>query len=168
MRRFAIGWMRKLALFLPLGLVGCGNDPREFTNRTPLSQQFLYTQWEVAQTVVASTPLLLNPVQSIPMFSTPTKEALSIQPDGLIIEARPDLTADQILKMTGTHASDPTEELICPPGCDVKFTPAYSLLGVGVYYARSLDADLNRLTYDLQYEFENQILFRLAYNVNER
>lgn len=151
-----------------LSLVACGNGPREFTNRTRLSQNFFYVQWQAAQTVVATAAIRLNPGQIIPIVSTPDKKAFRIQPDGLVVEELPDVTAAQMLEMAGIRAFDPTGELLCPAGCDVQFTPAYSTLGTGVYYARSLDAHELLLSRDLQYEFENQILFRLGYNVSHR
>jgi hypothetical protein len=169
MRRFTHRCVKIFGLLLLLGFTGCGNAPREFTNRTSLSQQFLYTQWNAAQQIIATTPLLLNPQQNgAKLFSAPTNRAFTIQPDGLIVQDLPDVAASQMTSITGQPASDPTGVLLCPPGCDVRFTPAYSLLGTGVYYARSTNAHLDRLSFDLRYEFENQILFRLAYNVDER
>jgi hypothetical protein len=143
-----------LGLVLLLAL-GCGDPLVGFVNRTPQSTAFLWEQWQAAQNEIAhnSTALNLSEPSTPTCFIPPDPQALTMEPHGLLVESVPD---------------DGMGEIMCPPGCDVGLTAAYSIPGQGVFYAASLNSEATQLGYALKWEFENQILFSLGYDVKYR
>ena len=71
--------------------------------------------------------------------------------------------------MTGVQRASPTGLIACPQPCNVKFAAAYSSYKRSVTkYAVSWDGQGQNFELILQYEFENQILFALDYDMKWR
>jgi hypothetical protein len=135
-----------LSAFYSCGSVG-------FINLTPLSDAYLWQQWNVAQEQVAAHRSDLNLWEKdVPRkYAGPDSRARQIEPHDLIVEAVQD---------------GGTGFIKCPAGCDVGMTAAYSIPGKGVYYAAN--SKQPTLGSNLQYEFVTQILFALGYNTKYR
>jgi hypothetical protein len=154
-------------------LLGCGGDhaslPVGFVNQTRHSDADLWTIWEAAQQSVA-TEVDLNPVQEAPPLILPgDARALSVEPRQLLVAPEPDVSPQLLFAETGMRRNAPTGLIACPQPCDVRFAPAYSLYRPPVVkYAASWEFAGNNFSTILQYEFENQILYSLGYDVEWR
>ena len=144
-----------------------------FVNHTRHSDAYLWAIWKTAQRSVASQ-VDLNPLQqsaeNAPQVILPgDSRALSIKPQQLTVASVPDVSSHALLAATGTLRPDPTGMIACPQPCDATYTPAYSLYRPELtkYAAswESVDRDFDTI---LEYEFENQILFALGYNMRWR
>jgi hypothetical protein len=166
-----------LGLLLTAGFAGCGGSPPSvpegFINQTQHSTADLQTVWSSAQQSVAST-IDLNPVQransDVPANILPgDPRALSVMPHRLTVAAQPDIPSAALFAATGVSRSDPTGVIECPHPCNVGYTPAYSFYQPPVTrYAASWEFDGNNFDQLLQYEFENQILSALGYDMTWR
>jgi len=158
---------------LTMVLVGCGGDPGSlpvgFVNQTQHSDADLWTIWKAAQKNVA-TEIDLNPVQEAPPLILPgDSRALSVEPRQLTVAPEPDVSAQLLFQETGIRRNPPTGLIACPQPCDVRFAPAYSLYHPPlVKYAASWEFAGNNFSKIVQYEFENQILYALGYDVSWR
>src|SRR5262249_935867 len=95
--------------------------------------------------------------------------ALSTPPHHLLVAAQPDVSAETLLVASGISRSDPTGLIACPPPCNVRFAPAYSpYRPASTQFAASWESAGDNFDLILQYEFENQILFTLGYDLRWR
>jgi len=181
-RTLADYWLMLVCRGLGLGLLtatlaGCAGPPRAspvgFVNETRHPDAYLWTKWRTAQRKIASQ-VELNPLQQStenapPVVLAGDARALSVLPRRLKVGPSPDVSSLAFLAATGTFRPDPTGMIACPQPCDVRYTPAYSRYRPELTrYATSWEsADANFDTI-LEYEFENQILFALGYDMRRR
>jgi hypothetical protein len=158
-------------------LLGCGarsSEPQPgFVNRTRHSNTDLWTIWNAAQQSIASR-VDLNPLQqsadsALPVVLPGDPRALGIEPQQLTVASAPDVSSQALLAATGTLRPNPTGMIACPQPCDARYAPAYSRYRPQVTkYAASWEAVDSDFDTILQYEFENQILFALGYDMRWR
>ena len=166
-------YLRLRLALLTMVLLGCGGDPGSvpvgFVNQTRHSDADLWTIWKAAQQSVA-TEIDLNPVQEAPPLILPgDPRALSVEPRQLAVAPEPDVSSQLLFQETGIRRNPPTGLIACPQPCDVRFAPAYSLYQPPlVKYAASWEFAGNNFSTIVQYEFENQILYALGYDVSWR
>jgi hypothetical protein len=167
-----------LALF-----TACGGTPQDgrqdsqpvgFVNHTIHSDAQLRTIWTAAQKHLAQQ-VDLNPLQRQNAPSVIAKirpgdpRALSVMPHQLVVDNEVDVSSEVLFTATGVQRPDPTGLIACAPPCNVKYAAAYSRYKQPVTkYAESWDDQSNNFELILQYEFENQILFALNYDMKWR
>jgi hypothetical protein len=90
-------------------------------------------------------------------------------PHQLIVAARRDISSAALLKATGDARPDPTGLIACPLPCNVRYAAAYSFFrNPRTDYAGSWEFDGDNFNVILEYEFENQILSALGYDMKWR
>jgi hypothetical protein len=158
-------------------LLGCAGNksqsaPVGFLNQTTHSDADLWTIWSLAQKSVANQ-INLNPVQQTVENAPPDilpgdSRSLSVMPHQLTVGPQPDISS-AILAAAGIHRPDPTGMISCPQPCNVRYTTAYSRYDpAATIYASSWESSENNFRDILEYEFENQILFALGYEMTWR
>jgi hypothetical protein len=165
------------ACLLTIILLGCGGhstgpDSAGFINQTQHTDAELWAIWSEAQQSIANS-IDLNPVQQT--ISGASAEilpgdprALATQPDQLTVTPKPDVSSAVLYAATGIRRADPTGVIACPAPCRVAYTTAYSRYDPEITcYAASWERTDNFNTL-LEYEFENQILFALGYDMTWR
>src|SRR5439155_24593776 len=94
---------------------------------------------------------------------------LSVVPRQLVVAREPDVRSSVLFAATGVGRSDPTGMIACSQPCNVRFAAAYSLYPHQVTkYAASWEFQGDNFSLILQYEFENQILAALGYDLSWR
>ena len=139
-RRAMRGRLRVLALMVLL-LEGCGsggagagaNSAAGFVNQTQHTDAELWALWKAAQQNL-SQQIDLNPLQrtqsNVPPDILPGDPRVwNIQPQQLVVAARPDVSSAALLAATGASRPDPTGLIACPQPCNVSYAAAYSLYG---------------------------------------
>jgi hypothetical protein len=113
------------------------------------------------QTSVNGTPPDIRPGDS---------RAWQVVPRELNVSPEPDISSQALSAATGVHRSDPTGMIACPAPCNVRFAVAYSRYSPVhlVAYAKSWDSDAQNFSPILEYEFENQIMYSLGYDMRWR
>jgi hypothetical protein len=160
-------------------LVGCGGGvapqaPAGFANQTTHSDAELWTIWKQAQASIAQKVdmnALERSLKGAPPDIRPgDPRAWQVSPRQLTVTAEPDVSSAALFAATGVHRSDPTGMIACPAPCNVRFAVAYSRYTPVrlVAYANSWDADIQNFPAILEYEFENQIMYSLGYNMKWR
>ena len=162
---------------LSVALAGCGGSPATspagFVNRTRHSDTYLWGTWKTAQGSVARS-VELNPLQqsienALPATLPGDARAWNVLPRQLTVGPTPDVSSRAFLAATGMLRPDPTGMIACPRPCDVRYTPAYSLYRPELTrYAASWELEEGNFHIILEYEFENQILFALGYDMRSR
>ncbi|HTZ96021.1 MAG TPA: hypothetical protein VMB18_06470 [Terriglobales bacterium] len=165
------------AALLTILLLGCGgrstdSAPAGFINQTQHTDAELWAIWSAAQQSIAET-INLNPVQQTLSGASPEvlpgdPRAMSIMPQQLTITPEPDVSSAVLFAATGLHRGNPTGMIACPQPCNVRYSTAYSRYGPEITcYAASWEwtSSFNAL---IEYEFENQILFALGYDMTWR
>lgn len=168
------GRLRALALMMVL-LQGCsGTNPAVgFINQTRHTDAELWALWDAAQQNL-SQQIDLNPLQrtlnNVPAQILPGDPRVwNVSPRQLTLAPRPDVSSAALFAATGTSRPDPTGLIACPQNCNVKYAAAYSLYGPDVSrYAASWEFVGNDFDTLVQYEFENQILQGLGYDMRWR
>jgi hypothetical protein len=166
------------AAILMLVIVGCGTPnnslPVGFVNRSGHPDSDLKAIWTAAQQSVA-TRIDLNPLErqtnpdAVDNILPGDRRALKIQPHQVEVTKEPDVASTLLLSQTGVQRVDPTGLIACPQPCNVRYAAAYSWYGPSMTkYAESWDAQAHNFDLILQYEFENQILFALNYDMKWR
>jgi hypothetical protein len=162
-------------LVLTVFLAGCGGGlphalPVGFINQTQHSNADLWAIWKAAQQSLAQQ-VDLNPLQRS-LYNAPADirpgdaRALEVMPHQLLVGAAPDVSSSVLLAATGVYRPDPTGLIACPQPCNVRYAAAYSLYASQLTkYAASWEFQGSNLTPILQYEFENQILAALGYDL---
>ena len=172
--------MPRVLLGLLLGIIllnGCGGykpvPPVGFVNHTQHSDAQLWTLWQAAQYEL-SQQIDLNPLQRAlthvpPQVLPGDPRVWSISPHRLLVSSQPDVSAASLYTSTGMNRADPTGLIACPQPCNVHYAPAYSLYTEPASrYAASWEPSENNFDFLVQYEFENQILKVLGYDVQWR
>lgn len=165
------------AAVLTIILVGCGGHSTDsaapgFINQTAHTDAELWAIWSAAQQSVAKS-IDLNPVQqaasgALPDILPGDPRALSVMPQQLTVTPEPDVPSAVLFAATGMRRPDPTGLIACPQPCNVRYATAYSRYNPEITrYAASWEwtPSFNIL---LEYEFENQILFALGYDMTWR
>ena len=169
---------RLRSLVLLLGLVGCSDGlpdslPVGFINQTHHADVDLWTTWKKAQQNLAEK-IDLNPLQrsapTVPADIRPgDPRALHSMPHQLRVAAEPDVPSSVLFAVTGVLRPDPTGLIACPQPCNVRYAAGYSWYERRVTkYAASWEFVGDNFAIILQYEFENQILSELGYNMRWR
>jgi hypothetical protein len=157
-------------------MLGCGGgSPNQtlrggFVNQTRHSNAALLTIWQAAQQQLAQK-IDLNPVQTdAPSRILPgDPRALSITPVHLTVASEPDVSSQDLFIAMGLERSDPTGMIACPEPCDARYATAYSKFKPAITrYAASWELKEGDFDTILEYEFENQILFALGYDMRWR
>jgi hypothetical protein len=92
-----------------------------------------------------------------------------VMPRRLIVAPRRDVSSATLFTATGESRSDPTGLIACPSPCNVRYAAAYSFFeNPRTAYAGSWEFDDDNFNVILQYEFENQILSSLGYDMTWR
>lgn len=158
-------------------LAACGGSlpgatPAGFINQTQHSDQDLWTIWATAQQSLARQ-VDLNPLQRS-LYGAPAdirpgdRRALRAQPQQLRVAPQADVSSN-LLAAAGIYRSDPTGLIACPQPCNVHYAAAYSFYKPELTrYAASWESQGNNFSVILEYEFENQILAALGYDVRWR
>ncbi len=165
-------------LILTMILAGCGSGlpnalPIGFVNQTRHSDADLWALWKSAQQSLAQQ-VDLNPLQrslyKVPADTLPgDARALKVMPHQLLVGASPDVSSSVLLTATGVYRPDPTGMIACPQPCNVRYAAAYSLYPHQLTtYAASWEFQGDNFSLILQYEFENQILAALGYDLSWR
>jgi hypothetical protein len=156
--------------------LSCGNPqqtPTGFINQTQYSDAQLWALWQTAQRNL-SQQIDLNPLQRIfqnaPAHIHPGDVRVwNTSPRKLRVAPQADVPSSVLFEVTGTLRPDPTGLVLCPQPCNVHYTTAYSLFRQpAVRYAASWEPIESNFEYLLTYEFENQILNALGYNMKWR
>ena len=165
------GWyVMGLILLLGCGSGRSGDAATGFINQTRHSDSDLWAVWRAAQESVAKR-IDLNPVEqgSEANILPGDARALQLNPSGLTVAPEPDISSQALFASTGTEHADPTGMIACPQPCNVRYATAYSRYKPPVTkYAASWEADHASFRTILEYEFENQILFVLGYDMKWR
>jgi len=171
--------MRRELRALVLGtlwLVGCGGHPISaigFINHTRHPDAALWALWKAAQQSL-SQQIDLNPVQrnltnAPPDMLPGDARVWNISPRQLVVSAQVDVSSSALYAATGASRQDPTGLIFCPAPCNVNYAPAYSLYSQPVSrYAASWEFSGNNFDVLVEYEFENQILNALGYDMQWR
>jgi hypothetical protein len=147
--------------------------PIGFVNQTQHSDAQLWELWKAAQQNL-SRQIDLNPVQRTTTHAEPQMlpgdpRALNISPHQLVVSSQPDVSSAALYAATGMNRVDPTGLIECPQPCNVRFAPAYSLYEQpSTRYAASWEPSEDNFDFLVQYEFENQILNALGYDMRWR
>jgi hypothetical protein len=156
--------------------MGCGGRPQEpvgFVNHTHHSDADLWAIWKAAQQSLAEE-VNLNPLQQSSSgapadFRPGDPRALTIEPHQLRVQSSPDVSPSLLLNATGMERTSPTGMIACPPPCNVRYAAAFSVYSRNVtLYAASWEDQGDSFSIVLEYEFENQILAALGYNLKWR
>src|SRR2546426_9541032 len=171
--------LRILLKLVPILLLcGCGGGlpeslPAGFLNETRHSDEQLWTIWKTAQQIL-SQRVDLNPLQRS-MYDAKAdihpgdSRALQVMPHQLLVSPEVDVTSSTLFAATGTYRADPTGMIACPQPCNVRYAAAYSLYPHQLTkYAASWEFQGDNFSLILQYEFENQILAALGYDLSWR
>ena len=172
-----MGWSLR-TLILTMVLVGCGGRasdvlPIGFVNQTQHSVAELWTIWRSAQESLARK-VDLNPLQrSGPGALTDLRpgdsRALHEAPHQIRVAAEPDVVSGILFGTTGVLRTDPTGLIACPQPCNVRYAAAFSKYDLRLTrYAQSWEFEGDNFAIILEYEFENQILSGLGYNMRWR
>jgi hypothetical protein len=129
--------------------------------------------WQAAQQTL-SQQIDMNPLQrtssNVPAQILPGDPRLwSASPRQLTVAPRPDVSSAALLAAPGMNRPDPTGLIACPQPCNVNYAAAYSLYAPNVSsYAASWEFAGNNFDTLVPYEFENQILQGLGYDMRWR
>ena len=166
----------RVSLLLIVLLAGCAGPsrfPPGFVNQTQHSDAELWSLWKTAQQNLAQQ-IDLNPLEQKEANATPDirpgdARAWSITPHQVLVSAQADVSSSALLGAGGTRRVDPTGLILCPAPCSVKYAPAYSLYSQpATRYAKSWEFSGNNFDALVEYEFENQILSALGYDLSWR
>lgn len=153
--------------------VACGTpsqSPVGFVNETSHSDAQLWAIWHSAQHNL-SQQIDLNPLQrvfqNVPADIHPGDARVwNISPRQLRVAPQADVLSSVLYGATGESRRDPTGLVLCPQPCNVDYTAAYSLFRQPtVRYAASWELSESNFEFLLTYEFENQILNSLGYDM---
>jgi hypothetical protein len=148
--------------------------PPGFINPTTHSDAELWTIWKQAQASIARQ-VDMNALQTSldgtpPDIRPGDSRAWQIAPRQLTVTVEPDVSSGALFAAAGVYRPDPTGMIACPAPCNVRFAIAYSRYTPVhlVAYASSWDSDTQNFPAILEYEFENQILYSLGYDMTWR
>lgn len=173
------GWLYGITLGLVV-LSACGGRPASgigsspgFINKTQHTDAQLRVLWSTAQQNL-SQQIDLNPLQqqlngAAPQMAPGDPRVWNVSPEQLTVAAQVDVSSSALLAATGTNRPNPTGLISCPSPCNVQYAPAYSLYAQPTTrYASSWENSGNNFDTLVEYEFENQILHTLGYDMRWR
>lgn len=167
---------RLVAVLLVLFSPSCGGGPAPpvgFVNQTRHSDAQLRELWKTAQANL-SQQIDLNPLEQVFTNAAPNvlpgdPRVWRVSPRQLVVAAQADVSSAEFYAATGDQRADPTGLIACPQPCNVHFAAAYSLFQKPTTrYAASWEPSESNFEYLLTYEFENQILNSLGYDMRWR
>jgi hypothetical protein len=144
-----------------------------FINHTQHTNPQLWALWNAAQESL-SQQIDLNPLHQ--QLSGMSAQILpgdprvwNVSPHQLTVAAQQDVSSPALFAATGMTRPDPTGLIACPQPCNVRYAPAYSLYAQSITrYASSWENSGNNFDTLVEYEFENQILHALGYDMTWR
>jgi hypothetical protein len=157
-------------------LSGCAWNTKpsiSFINQTHQTDAQLWNLWKSAQQSL-SQQIDLNPLQrqlenAPPHILPGDARVWNISPRQLVVAPKPDVSSAALYAATGVQRASPTGLVACPQPCNVRFTPAYSVYEPPASrYAASWEFSANNFDFLVQYEFQNQILQALGYDLSWR
>ncbi len=175
-----MGRRLRAMLLVTVLFTGCGGRTASapapaigFVNQTLHSDAQLWSLWKAAQQNL-SQQVDLNPLQRT-LANAPAQilpgdpRVWNVSPRQLSVSSQADISASAFYAATGASRPDPTGLISCPQPCNVNYAPAYSLYAQPVSrYAASWEFQGSSFDVLLQYEFENQILHVLGYDMTWR
>jgi hypothetical protein len=175
-----LSWLSLATAFAGIVITaGCGAQPvnsspnSAFINGTQHSDAELAALWKSAQQTL-SVQVDLNPLQR-ELYNAPPDvlpgdaRVWNISPHQLQVSAKPDVSSPALEAATGMVRPDPTGLIACPQPCNVQYAPAYSLYAQpATTYAKSWELSESNFDGLVKYEFENQILHALGYDLRWR
>jgi len=170
--------VRRIAVMLLGAIVAtaCGGHPElpvGFVNQTRHTDAHLWTIWKTAQQNL-SRQIDLNPLEqsfrnAVPEIRPGDPRVWGVLPRQLVVGAQTDVSSAVFYAATGDMRPDPTGLIACPQPCNVHYAAAYSLFqNPTTRYAASWEPSESNFDYLLTYEFENQILDALSYDMTWR
>ncbi len=165
-----------LSVMCVVTCLACGTpsqSPVGFLNETKHSDAQLWAMWQAAQQNL-SQQIDLNPLQRVfqnaPADVRPGDAGVwNLSPQQLQVMPQVDVSSSALYQATGDLRPDPTGLVLCPQPCNVHYTAAYSLFRQHIVrYAASWESSESNFEYLLTYEFENQILNALGYDMRWR
>jgi hypothetical protein len=175
-RGLAVPFSARIVVVVCVLFSACGSNPAAeigFVNQTKHSDAQLWALWRTAQQSL-SQQIDLNPLEqelnnAAPQLLPGDPRALNIAPHQVTVTAEPDIPSTTLDAITGTTHSNPTGLIACPAPCNVDYAPAYSLYPhPASRYAASWEFAGNNFDQLVEYEFENQILSALGYDMRWR
>jgi len=166
----------RVALLGTILLCACSTDKSAatgFINRTQHSDAQLWTLWRAAQQTL-SQQIDLNPLERLtenapPQILPGDLRVWQVPPRQLMVAPQTDVSSTVLLAATGMQLANPTGLIACPQPCNVRYAPAYSFYAPPLSrYAASWEFSGNNFDFLVQYEFENQILAALGYDMRWR
>ena len=142
-------------------------------NQTQHTDAQLSALWQAAQQNL-SQQIDLNPLQRVfqnvpPDIRPGDSRVWSVSPRQLVIASEMDVPSSIYYAATGDLRPDPTGLIACPQPCNVHYTAAYSLFRQPTTrFAASWEKSESNFDYLVIYEFENQILNSLGYDMKWR
>ena len=168
--------IRLVVALLVLFSSGCGGRPAApigFVNQTRHSDAQLWEMWKTAQQNL-SEQIDLNPLQQAFTGAAPDilpgdSRVWNMSPRQLVVAWQADVSSAEFYAATGDQRPDPTGMIACPQPCNVHYAAAYSLFQKPITrYAASWELSETSFDYLVTYEFENQILNALGYDMKWR
>jgi hypothetical protein len=165
-----------MTVFLVVFSAGCGSHttpPVGFLNQTHHTDAELQAIWQAAQQNL-SRQIDLNPLEqaftgAAPHILPGDSRAWSVSPRQLVVASQADVSSGEFYAAAGDQRPDPTGLIACPQPCNVHYAAAYSLFQKPITrYAASWEPSESNFDYLLTYEFENQILNALGYDMRWR
>ena len=168
--------VRLTTVLIMLFSASCGGRPAPpvgFVNQTEHTDAQLQALWQTAQQNL-SRQIDLNPLEQVFTGAKPNilpgdARVWNVSPRQLVVASQPDVSSADFYAATGDMRPDPTGMIACPQPCNVHFAAAYSLFQKPITrYAASWEPSENSFDYLVEYEFENQILNSLGYDMRWR
>lgn len=152
-------WMRVLCLAIP--------SNKQFLNYTNVSDAVLLDAWKAAQLNLANNPFPQNTHGGD--LHKGDARALTVQPRNVAVVSVPDTTIADLTKTDPTWADgkDPSGAIAIPMGQG--FLEYNACVAMTMCWTRPrVYAAATKVAAVVQYEFENIILSKLGYNVENR
>ena len=170
--------VRRIAVVLLSAVLAasCGGLPEPpigFVNQTNHTEAQLWALWKTAQQNL-SRQIDLNPLQQAFQNAAPDihpgdPRVWGVSPRQVTVSSQADVSSAAYYAATGDQRPDPTGLIACPQPCNVHYSAAYSQFQrPTTRYAASWEVSESNFDYLITYEFENQILSTLGYDMRWR
>lgn len=138
------------------------SGPSTFIDHTRLTQAQITAEWKLAQQHVGVDGVFVNALDNPPTNFIVDGRALSQQPSCTVVDSQPDVSAADLIKLTGDPRwKDPTNTIL------LGSQPVHSYVTVTSTPEDIVSAD-SGLEINLTYEMENILLHRLGYSTARR
>lgn len=147
-------WYRWMSLVIP--------SKQRFINRTAVPDSVLESQWSAAQTALSTAPFPLDDAGGGIHPKDP--RALTVTPENVTVTSVPDVPIADLVKINAAWGKDkdPSGTILVPSGTQTCHAFTKCWRRPRVYAAAS------EVPVVLSYEFENIILAKLGYNIDQR